>query len=119
MHLFTSSADNTSRADFWLWTYVVVGVFSVLSIAVRNAYTLHRAVIASRYLYTCLMNSILGAPIRFFDSTPTGRILNRLSKDIETVDQDLAPVLQFFVMVRSPLAFDILCLADAQTDCRK
>ena len=26
---------------------------------------------------------------RFFDSTPSGRILNRLSRDVQVIDQDL------------------------------
>jgi ABC-type multidrug transport system fused ATPase/permease subunit len=33
---------------------------------------------------------VLGAPLRFFDATPTGRLLNRFARDLESVDDELA-----------------------------
>lgn len=39
----------------------------------------------------------LGARIRFFDSTPSGRILNRFSKDISSIDQEAAPILLYLL----------------------
>ncbi|KAJ0357517.1 hypothetical protein COL922a_014655, partial [Colletotrichum nupharicola] len=32
------------------------------------------------------------AKFRFFDSTPLGQLMNRFSKDIEAIDQEVAPV---------------------------
>lgn len=45
-----------------------------------------------------LIISLPGTTVRFFDSTPTGRILNRLSKDMETIDQDMANSVMFLVL---------------------
>lgn len=59
---------------------------------------LYRGVIASRVIYTKLMARILGARIRFFDSTPSGRILNRLSKDTEQIDQDVSVAGAFLII---------------------
>ncbi|CAG8566074.1 12436_t:CDS:2 [Acaulospora colombiana] len=43
----------------------------------------------SKKLYQKLLNRVIRAPLRFFDTTPVGRILNRFSKDFETIDSNL------------------------------
>uniref|UniRef100_A0A672LN94 ABC-type glutathione-S-conjugate transporter n=1 Tax=Sinocyclocheilus grahami TaxID=75366 RepID=A0A672LN94_SINGR len=42
---------------------------------------------ASRTLHTSLLSNILKVPMVFFDTTPSGRIVNRFAKDIFTVDE--------------------------------
>lgn len=44
---------------------------------------------SSHELHKKLLARILRAPMSFFDTTPIGRILNRFSKDIEMVDNNL------------------------------
>jgi ATP-binding cassette subfamily C (CFTR/MRP) protein 4 len=36
-----------------------------------------------------MFNSIMSAPIRFFDTNPLGRIMNRFSKDIGLLDEQI------------------------------
>ncbi|KAJ3196394.1 hypothetical protein HK101_009105 [Irineochytrium annulatum] len=45
--------------------------------------------LASQKLHHALMVRILKAPMRFFDTTPIGRILNRATKDIATIDRQV------------------------------
>ncbi|KZT05166.1 multidrug resistance-associated ABC transporter [Laetiporus sulphureus 93-53] len=49
---------------------------------------------ASRLLFQQLLVSVVRATMRWHDVTPQGRMLNRFSKDIETVDSSLAGSLQ-------------------------
>ena len=44
---------------------------------------------ASRKLHLNLLERVLQLPMHFFDSTPVGRIINRFSKDIDTIDEDV------------------------------
>lgn len=39
---------------------------------------------ASLGLFSSALHSVLGSPMSFFDTTPLGRIISRLSKDIDT-----------------------------------
>ncbi|VDK28316.1 unnamed protein product [Gongylonema pulchrum] len=52
---------------------------------------------ASSNLHTPLLQNLLRSPMSFFDTTPVGRILNRLGKDIDTIDQLLPLIIRYFV----------------------
>ncbi|QRW21569.1 ABC transporter transmembrane region [Rhizoctonia solani] len=44
---------------------------------------------ASLNLFTGALGGVLGSPMKFFDTTPIGAIIARLSKDIDTLDANL------------------------------
>ncbi|CAE6434018.1 unnamed protein product [Rhizoctonia solani] len=48
---------------------------------------------ASRILYERMLHAVMRSPSRFFDKTPSGRILNRFSKDIDTIDSGIQTVM--------------------------
>ena len=53
---------------------------------------------ASTYLHDAMLNNIIRSPMSFFDTTPLGRILNRFSKDIYTIDEVIPRSLRAFLM---------------------
>ena len=48
---------------------------------------------AARLLHQALLHNKMRSPQSFFDTTPSGRILNRFSKDIYVIDEILAPTI--------------------------
>lgn len=59
---------------------------------------------ASKSLHNKMFNCILRTPMKFFDTNPSGRILNRFSKDMGAVDEVLPKVVLetlqiFFIML--------------------
>jgi ATP-binding cassette subfamily C (CFTR/MRP) protein 5 len=57
-----------------------------------------RAVIsASGSAHYQMIDNLLSAPVSFYDTTPTGRILNRCSKDVEVMDVMIPEILNFFL----------------------
>ena len=51
---------------------------------------------SSKALMHKAMESTLRAPVSFFDTTPTGRILNRFSKDVDVMDNNLTDAMRMY-----------------------
>lgn len=65
------------------------------------------------FVYSMLF-AVLRAPVRFFDTSPTGRILNRFSSDVDCMDErlprDLLDVLQRLVF--TSIAIVLVCFVN-------
>lgn len=78
----------------WL-ALTAVGIYGLIGLAVlvgsllNHLFWLSRGIRAGQNMHNKMLKSVLSAPIRFFDSTPIGRILQRFSRDIESVDVHL------------------------------
>lgn len=66
--------------------YGVLGLLTMIVTFVSNSFWAKRGIEAGKAFHDQMLTSILAAPIRFFDSTPVGRILQRFSRDVESVD---------------------------------
>lgn len=49
---------------------------------------------SSKQLHSELLFGILRLPIGFFDTTPSGRLLNRFGKDVDVIDNALPATLR-------------------------
>lgn len=54
---------------------------------------------ASKILHDRMFYSILHAVMKFFDSNPSGRILNRFSKDMGAIDEFLPKAMMDFIQI--------------------
>jgi len=68
----------------------ILVLFSSFSLALGGIF-------ASTLIHNRLLVNVLRLPMAFFDTTPSGRILNRFSKDIYTVDELIPRSISFFV----------------------
>jgi ATP-binding cassette, subfamily C (CFTR/MRP), member 1 len=110
---WVSNKYNNSL-EFNMRIYGVLGCVQFLFALVINAVFLLGCFRAAKFYHPIALRKLLHAPMGFFDSQPIGRILNRLSKDIESVDQNLW-ILLFLTTIAisgtiSSLAF--LCYVD-------
>ncbi|KAF9582884.1 hypothetical protein BGW38_010626 [Lunasporangiospora selenospora] len=77
--------------DYYIGIYSLIAMMAVFLTIVRMFWQLYGSLRASRSLYEELLASIVRAPIRFFDTTPVGRLINRFSKDFEVIDGQMMP----------------------------
>ena len=83
-----SSDQMQQTKDFYVYGGLVCGAL-VLSFA-RAAMFINILLTSSRRLHDAMTLAVLKAPVRFFDTNPVGRVLNRFSRDIGIMD-DLLP----------------------------
>lgn len=95
---WTSDADYSRHSEaFYLCIFFGLSVSLGLVTFVRSFLLARFGVRASETLHHSLLDSILRAPQSFFDTTPLGRILSRFSKDLYSIDIELAEQLDFFL----------------------
>jgi ABC-type multidrug transport system fused ATPase/permease subunit len=70
--------------------YAALGVSQALSAFVNGVVFALLIYSASRQLHRAAIYRVLHAPMTFFETTPVGRIMNRFSKDVDTMDNMLA-----------------------------
>jgi ABC-type multidrug transport system fused ATPase/permease subunit len=72
-----------------LAVYGLLGALVLVAFFGQNVLWAFRAVAAGSLLHDQALKATLATPIRFFDSTPIGRILNRFSRDLDSVERNL------------------------------
>ena len=93
-HIFA----NLSLREERLIVYGVLGFLTSLFLFLGSMILAKGGVAASMKLHETLLHRILRCPMSFFETTPVGRIVNRFSKDMDTVDLSMALRFLFFLL---------------------
>ncbi|XP_020113775.1 ABC transporter C family member 14-like [Ananas comosus] len=85
---FETSEDNAAsfRPSLFIEVYAGIAVISVILVALRAFLVAYLGLETAQIFFKQFLNSILHAPMSFFDTTPSGRILSRASSDQTNVD---------------------------------
>ncbi|XP_064381882.1 ATP-binding cassette sub-family C member 4-like isoform X1 [Halichondria panicea] len=86
-----------------LWIFTALIAIALLLFMIRAVLVYALTINSSRVLHNRMFASVLRAPARFFDTNPSGRVLNRFSKDIGFLD-DLLPIV-FFEFIERLIRF--------------
>lgn len=96
----------------FLGIYFAIGIgSSALTVIQTLVLWIFCSIEASRKLHERMANAIFRSPMSFFDTTPTGRILNRFSSDIYKVDEILARVFNMLFNNAAKSGFTILLIS--------
>ncbi|KAK8926917.1 ATP-dependent bile acid permease [Metarhizium anisopliae] len=83
------SAQKVNVA-YYLSGLAIIGILGSFAAFVRDVWIFYGSLTASRKLHDRLMGAVTRAKFKFFDVTPLGQLMNRFSKDLEAVDQEIA-----------------------------
>lgn len=81
--------NGSQDIKFWLSLYAAACLISTVFGTIRYVFTFFAGYRASRTMFERILFTVLRAPLRWSDTVPVGRILNRLTADFNSIDSDL------------------------------
>jgi ATP-binding cassette subfamily C (CFTR/MRP) protein 1 len=84
------------KIGYYMGIYFAFGAAAAILQLIKELVFAIVGLFASKNLHAKALERVLFAPTNFFDRTPLGRIINRFSKDIESVDNALIQSLKSF-----------------------
>ncbi|GMH09352.1 hypothetical protein Nepgr_011193 [Nepenthes gracilis] len=89
-----ANVENSSLGRLKLISiYSAIGCSLALLLLIRSFSIVALSLGASKSLFSTLLSCLFRAPMSFFDSTPLGRILSRISSDMSIIDLDVAVII--------------------------
>ncbi|CAK6970698.1 LOW QUALITY PROTEIN: ATP-binding cassette sub-family C member 9 [Scomber scombrus] len=101
----TAELTEAEKDAYYLPVFIILCAAGITLCLITSLTVEFLGLSAATNLHHNLLNKIIHAPIRFFDITPLGQILNRFSADTNIIDQHIPPTLES--LTRSTL----LCLS--------
>ncbi|MCJ1388337.1 hypothetical protein MMC18_001183 [Xylographa bjoerkii] len=90
--LYAWATPSEVDIGYYLGVYASLGIIYVIICIFRLLILFYGSLSASNSIHTRLLNAVLRAKFKFFDTTPLGQIMNRFSKDLQAIDQEVAAV---------------------------
>lgn len=94
---FSESITNDYRYSIYFYTALILVLVTLTM--VRSYLFFTCASNSSKNLHAKMFSCLLKAPMRFFDTNPSGRILNRFSKDTGAMDETLPKIFSEAIQV--------------------
>jgi len=114
---WTANTYDQPANDPWLYidVYTALSLLAAALVWFRVVVIAVASLRAGKTLHESTLTSVLASPMRFFDETPLGRIINRLSTDLQVVDIQLRMTSQqFFLIVFNLLGTLVLLLVNSK-----
>ncbi|KMQ91536.1 multidrug-resistance like protein isoform e [Lasius niger] len=98
----TVDTVDTAKRDMYLGVYGVLGLGQAIFVVLSQTALVIGCLRSSKLLHSELLFATLRLPLGFFDTTPSGRLLNRFGKDIDIIDNVLPPTMASFFCDLAP-----------------
>lgn len=95
----------------WLLVFLGITMFTAVTMLVAQLFMLTIVYCAGQKLFQEVMIGVSHATFRFFDVTPVGRLMNRLTSDIGVVDGDISQQFQLIAFLIITWISSVLVIA--------
>ncbi|KAK9267442.1 hypothetical protein L1049_009868 [Liquidambar formosana] len=93
----SSKSSKSYRAGYYNLIYALLSFGQVIVTLANSYWLISSSLYAAKRLHDVMLNSILRAPMVFFHTNPTGRIINRFAKDLGDIDRNVANFVNNFL----------------------
>ncbi|OAT07043.1 ATPase [Blastomyces gilchristii SLH14081] len=80
----------------WLWAFLAITTLQTINLLLASLVMVVVVYYASKPMFTRAMVRVSSATFRYFDVTPIGRLMNRLTSDIGVVDGNISQQFRLF-----------------------
>ncbi|KAK6138942.1 hypothetical protein DH2020_027323 [Rehmannia glutinosa] len=101
---YETSEERKFVASLFIGIYSALAVVSCVFVGIRSILVAFLGLKTAQSFFSQILNSILHAPMSFFDTTPSGRVLSRASSDQVNVDM----LIPLFLSVAIVMYFALL-----------
>ncbi|CAF3768645.1 unnamed protein product [Rotaria sordida] len=100
LSLWSSKDEREQRSSFYAYVYLGVILATLIVALIRTGYIFYIMLRGSTHFHNRMLKGILYTSLRFFESNPSGRILNRASKDQQAIDTNSRAYFILFATTR-------------------
>jgi len=104
------SVSDGSDMNYYLFVYMGIALGACLCIFSYQIVFVIGGMLAAAGLHSNLLQAVLHAPMSFFDTTPSGQILNRFTIDMRAIDESLVKQLSSAMNLLFMMFFVILTM---------
>lgn len=109
-----SEIGDNSAALYFIAVYASIGLStSLLNLAKGVLFWVFLGIRGGRVIHERMARRVFRAPMRFFDRTPVGRIINRFSNDVDKIDNNLPQLLSMLFETLMRTAMTLLIVSTA------
>ncbi|CAF0877952.1 unnamed protein product [Adineta steineri] len=87
--LWSNKDESEQQLSFYAYVYLGTILATLFVALIRVGFIIYIMLCGSTHFHNRMLNGILYTSLRFFENNPSGRILNRASKDQQVVDESL------------------------------
>ncbi|KAJ3094872.1 hypothetical protein HDU97_007516 [Phlyctochytrium planicorne] len=107
----TTSPDGTAIAYHFIPLYLLMTIACLAVISGRLLLLAYGSMQAGKNIHRSMMQRLVRAPMKFFEVTPMGRIVNRFTKDVASVDRAISSSAGNMIFLIVQLTFTIGVMA--------
>ncbi|GBE88702.1 ATP-binding cassette transporter abc4 [Sparassis crispa] len=95
---------------YYMSSYSLLVLANVAAYSISYVVFLYGTLRAARIIHKRLMNSVLGATLRWLDVTPTSRIVSRCTEDVNTVDGTFSDYTLYLMSITAALIMRLVAV---------